>query len=145
MPPVFLVLVPLLTTMGVGAAAAATISTGIMTSLISTGISMTINAVAAALKGGPGNSVQIRQPAAPWQIIYGQQRVNGNLVYATTSGSDKKYLEMIIVWAAHACQSIDDIYINGQKVYFQGGGSQGNAAGGNYTDENGNQYNYSGV
>ena len=113
--------------------------------------------IAAAISGS-NNPFSIRQAAAPWQIIYGQTRVSGTIVYCSSSGSKKEELNLVIVWAGHPCESIDTIWIDGRRVYLdgkttsgapltdpdnivldmQGNPTAGSAPGGNHQDFNGN-------
>ena len=53
----------------------------------------------------------------PWQIIYGNPApVGGALVAMHTSGNKDQYKHLVIVWASHECQAIDEIYIEGVPV-----------------------------
>ena len=66
-------------------------------------------------------TVMVREPAKPWQIVYGQSRVSGVVVFMHSSSrkiSDAndpeddgtKVLHMVLVLAGHEVASIDDIY-----------------------------------
>lgn len=103
------------------------------------GASLTIGGIADELRGGPGNAFSTKQPAASRQIVYGQMRVSGTIVFESTTGHQ---LNQVIVWAAHQCQSIDKVYIDGKQVHFAGGASSGNADGATYFDDAGNRYSF---
>lgn len=53
-------------------------------------------------------------------IIYGQRRVSGQVVFAATSGSSSRYLNLVIAVADHECQSIEQVYINDEAVLSGG-------------------------
>lgn len=54
------------------------------------------------------------------RIIYGQRRVPGNIIFAGTSGSASKYLNLVIEIADHQCQSIEQVYID-DRALLSGG------------------------
>jgi hypothetical protein len=136
----------------------------LMVDVIELGASMVVSsgveAIAEALSGSTGH-FSMRQAAAPGQGIYGMARVSGTIVWASTTGSKKDYLNLIIVWACHPCQSIESIYIDGRQVFLDGESAThgaltgdnavlnlsglptaGNALNSTFYDINGNQYNF---
>jgi len=52
----------------------------------------------------------------PRQVIYGRVRTGGQLVYIGSTGDDSRYLHMIIAFAPHEVESIDQIYFNDELV-----------------------------
>lgn len=86
------------------------------------GIGMEAGAVADALTSNRGESITIRQPAAPRQYVYGTQRIGGNLIFASTTGSEKDQLNRVFVLADHELWAIQNIYLDGRQVYFAGSG-----------------------
>ena len=112
---------------------------------------MEAGAIASALTSNRGMNITTRQPAANRQIIYGQQRVGGVMVYKSTTGSKKDQLNYVIVIAGHQCHSIQNLYLDGRQVHWNvgsGGNSTrngvnfgGSADGNTYTGPNGLQYN----
>jgi hypothetical protein len=103
------------------------------------GISTTLAGIAQDLMPGPSMPFSVRQPAAPRQIVYGQMRVSGNIVYIATSGSNHD-LNQVIVWAAHGCESVDTVYLDGRAVVLNGNTADSN----DHTDPSGNTYNFGG-
>jgi hypothetical protein len=103
------------------------------------GISTTLSGIAQDLMPGPSMPFSVRQPAAPRQIVYGQMRVSGNIVYVATSGSNHD-LNQVIVWAAHGCESVDTVYLDGRAVVLNGNTADSN----DHTDASGNTYNFGG-
>lgn len=61
----------------------------------------------------------VPSPAAR-QIIYGQRRVPGEIVFAGTSGSASKYLNLVIAVADHECESIEQVYIDDRALLSAG-------------------------
>jgi hypothetical protein len=141
---------------GVGWAADAYLGSMLFQSLVigmaTTGLSMEAGAIADALTQNRGMNITTRQPAAYRQIIYGQQRVGGVMVYESTTGSHLDQYNMIIVLATHEIDSIVNLYLDGRQVYWTTG-SSGNVTrngvnfGGlskdqTYTGPGGAQYNF---
>ena len=59
-----------------------------------------------------GQKVLIRSGNEPQRVIYGEDLVAGTLVYAASTGTDNKYIHLIIALAGHEVDSIGDIYFN---------------------------------
>lgn len=106
---------------------------------ISIGSSLTLGAIAAMLRPGMTAPFSVRQPAAPRQIIYGQTRVAGIIVYMSTTDNSHD-LNQVIAWATHPVLSIDTVYIDGRAAHIPTGGGQDN--GGTYYDDSGNAYTF---
>lgn len=71
-----------------------------------------------SVKSG-GLTQQVRQPITEHRIVYGQARVSGPLIFASTTG-DNKYLHTVIVLAAHEIEAIDEVWINDTPVAVDG-------------------------
>lgn len=110
---------------------------------LSMGASMTLGGIAEDMRGGPGYSGSMRQPAAARECVYGTVRKNGVVLYTTTTGHQ---LNQIIAWAGHKCQSIDAVYLDGREFhgnptwtsndwYLYGDGQT-------YQDASGNNYSF---
>lgn len=54
------------------------------------------------------------------RIIYGQRRVPARIVFAGTSGSGSRYLNLVIEVADHECQSVEQVYID-ERALLSGG------------------------
>jgi hypothetical protein len=118
------------------------------------GLGMEAGAIASALTTNRGMNITTRQSASPRQIIYGQQRVGGIMIYKSTTGSHKDQLNYVIVLAGHQCDALVNLYLDGRQVHWAGGvGNQtrggfnfgGNADGNTYTGPDGIQYNFGGA
>lgn len=107
-------------------------------SLIVSGVSTEISGIIDQLATGIGDPFSTRQPAAPRQMIYGQMRVAGTIVFMSTTGHQ---LNAVYVWAGHPCESIDALYLDGRKVHLSLSGS-GNGDGNTYYDDAGNKYSF---
>ena len=72
---------------------------------------------------GRGQTLSFRAAAAAASIIYGETRVGGPLVFATTSGGDgefdNKLLWMVVALAGHEVEEISDVYFSDEIVSFQ--------------------------
>lgn len=78
---------------------------------------------------GLQNTITIRNSAAPRQIVYGEVRTGGVLVFAETSGSAKEFLNLVIALAGHEVEAIDDIYFNDEVVPLSSNAATGTYAG----------------
>lgn len=65
----------------------------------------------------------IRSPIAARQIIYGQCKTSGVLVYISTTGTKNEYLHMVIALAGHEVEEIGDVYFNDELVLTGSGSS----------------------
>jgi hypothetical protein len=61
-------------------------------------------------------NVTIRNSLATREIVYGRVRKGGTLVYAGTSGADDRFINLVIVLASHACESINDVFFDDTLV-----------------------------
>jgi hypothetical protein len=111
----------------VGAAAAGTFITAAVGYLATTVItSWALQALAPKPKSGgaqtQGLLTNLREAAAPREYVYGEVRKGGVITYLEATGTNNKFLHMIISLAGHELQSIDDIYINDEIVALDGNG-----------------------
>jgi hypothetical protein len=94
-----------------------------MFSLAASGVSMEAGAIASALTSNRGMNITTRQVAALRQIIYGQQRVGGNMVYRSTTGVNNSggnyVLNYIIPFATHSCDAYVNLYLDGRQVFWK--------------------------
>jgi hypothetical protein len=62
-------------------------------------------------------NVTVLRNDSPWQIVYGSPApVGGTLVAIFSSGSTDQFKHLVVVFAAHECQAIDEIYIEGDPL-----------------------------
>ena len=66
-----------------------------------------------------------REPAGPRQLVYGQMRVGGQVVFISHSGTDNKYLHMAIAFASHEIESYEEIWFNDNRIWTLSGGFVG--------------------
>jgi hypothetical protein len=77
---------------------------------------------AAAAKSASNASLQDRTQTvlsteAPWQTIYGQPApIAGSVAAMLTTGDRDQWRHVVIVFAAHECEAIDEVYIEGQAI-----------------------------
>lgn len=86
--------------------------------LLSAGIGTIISGIGTLLSHGPmqGSLTSSKNPVAAWLIAYGQNCVGGTPVYINSWGDNDKYLDIIIVVAAHTCKDIFALRFDGQRV-----------------------------
>lgn len=113
------------------------------TAALSIGASLIFSGIAQTLQHGVGADIAVRQPAAPWQIVYGRSRIGGVFVYMAVT-DNKSLLHMIIVHAAHPCHAFNGYWLDGRQVIFSGGGQSGTADSNDHYDPSGNKYNFKG-
>lgn len=65
----------------------------------------------------------------PRQFVYGKCRIGGQLVYWEPTGTDSRYMHMIVVLAPHALNAINEIYFNDEIAFSENGTPQGDFAG----------------
>ena len=70
--------------------------------------------------GSSGIMVNLRDPAAPQDFVYGKVRKGGVVTFAEATGTDNVFLHQVIVLAGHEVNSIGDIYINDQLATLDG-------------------------
>lgn len=70
-----------------------------------------------------GTEVNVRDPAAPKQIIYGRRRVSGVMYPAGTSGTKNEYLHVLLLVAGHEVEELGDLYFNDELVGLDGSGN----------------------
>lgn len=68
-----------------------------------------------------GRLVTVRQPVAPWQVVYGKARVGGVMTFAHVS-SDQQYLHLIITLAGHESHAVDAVYFDDWALAYDGNG-----------------------
>lgn len=59
---------------------------------------------------------------APQQYVYGQVRKGGTITFYEATGTDNKYLHMVICLAGHEVEEIGSIYVNDKVVTLDGSG-----------------------
>ena len=62
----------------------------------------------------------VRSPIAARQIIYGQTKVSGVMVYISTTGTKNEYLHLVIALAGHEVEEIGDVYFNDELALTGG-------------------------
>jgi hypothetical protein len=66
--------------------------------------------------GTRGRDVTARGTVEPRQIIYGQIKAGGFIAYLGLSGIRNKYLHIVVVYAAHECEEISDLWIDERRA-----------------------------
>lgn len=80
--------------------------------------------------------IMTRSPTSPRQIIYGQAKVSGTVVFLATSGAKNEYLHLVVTLAGHEVEEIGSVYFNEDEVLTGSGDGYATgkyAASGSYT------------
>ena len=76
----------------------------------------------AAAMNSRGILTNAKEPTATHQYVYGQVRKGGTITYLEATGSNNKYLHMIIALAGHEVSEITSIYVNDEIVALDASG-----------------------
>ena len=108
---------------GIVSGFAAAIGTTALFSWAAFAISAGFSMVARALTPKPdlgaqmgGQSITTREAAHTRKIVYGRARIGGNIAYLESTGSDNKYLWLVITVAGHEIDAFESVWFNDQKV-----------------------------
>jgi hypothetical protein len=78
------------------------------------------NALSPRAKSAAGKAQErkqtIRSSIAPRQIVYGTARVSGPIVYATSTGSKKEFLHIVVPLAGHRVNAPLALWINDERI-----------------------------
>ena len=107
---------------------------GIGAALLRIGGTLLLSTAAQALMPKPQTTLQnrtvtIREPVVPRDLVYGRTRKGGVFVFLHSSGSDHKFLDLVIVLATHRVKSIGAIYFESEMALNAAGVAQGRWAG----------------
>jgi hypothetical protein len=70
-----------------------------------------------------GRTFMVREPDYPRQIIYGQIKTSGPIVFIDETGTNNEYLHIVIAVAGHQIQSFDTTYLGSDAVNLDGSGN----------------------
>lgn len=62
-------------------------------------------------------TVQIKEPVAPWKTNYGLNRHSGNITHVGTTNEDNVF-HTVVTLASHESQAIDGVYLNENPHYW---------------------------
>ena len=107
---------------------------GIGAALIRIGGTLLLSAATQALMPKPkmtlqARTVTVREPVMPREIVYGRARKGGVIVFLNASGPGDRFLDLVIVLAAHRVKSIGAVYFEGEMAVDAAGAAQGRWAG----------------
>jgi hypothetical protein len=139
---------------GLGLALNSVLMVHVLEGLALGGLAMEAGAIAGALTSNRGMAITTRQPAAFRQVIYGERRVGGTIVYQSTTGSHRSQYNFVIALAGHSIDSIVNLYLDGRQVHWDttgqyytmrnGVGFGGYPDGSTHTGPDGVQYSFGG-
>ena len=64
-----------------------------------------------------GRSITTRDAATSRKIVYGRARIGGNIVYLESTGTDNKYLWLVIAVAGHEIDAFEEVWFNDVKIW----------------------------
>lgn len=64
----------------------------------------------------------VRSPIAARQVVYGETKASGVLVYISTTGTKNEFVHLVIALAGHEVEEIGDVYFN-DELALTGAGS----------------------
>lgn len=126
-----------LVAIGISQTVAAAITTAIVTTVVSMGLSFVANALLKPSASGSTqpalqtsapsrqvieNKVSVRQAAASLPIIYGKCRIGGTIFFAHAVDDDQMLL-MCVALAGHECEAIDEVWLNDEVLPLAPDGS----------------------
>lgn len=111
--------------------------TGAETSALSSmvggmGASLAMSGVAGMLAGRPpSHGVAVQNPIKPWDIVYGESKVDGCIIDIESNGgilsggsnTYNKCLQFVVMLAAHPIQSVEQVRLNGKTIPLGAGGN----------------------
>lgn len=129
MPPVILAIAGVIISSGIigSGVVASFIAVGIATAIVAAGTGLVIYGVGTLIgaagsalgSGSAGSGVSlsaVTNPLAPWNVQYGEGRVGGTVIYRNGFGDNDKYLDFVIVLAAHPCEAVDWLLLDNAKI-----------------------------
>lgn len=84
--------------------------------------------------GGPDRKQLIRSAVSPHRVIYGIDRVGGTLVFSESTGEDKRFLHLVMVWTGHECAEVVTHYLNEVEIEPGQIDAQGMVRAGDFAD-----------
>jgi len=88
--------------------------------IVTIGLSMAASRLLAPKMPSMGDlndrGIMTRSPTSPRQIIYGQAKVSGTVVFLATSGDRNEYLHLVVTLAGHEVEEIGSVYFNEDEV-----------------------------
>lgn len=94
-------------------------STALSAFLIKAGAGLVISGIGTMIAQASkikGFATTERNPIAPWEVVVGETRVGGTLVYIAEFGQNNRFLDLIIVLAAHPSYSVDQVRFDNQRL-----------------------------
>lgn len=75
----------------------------------------------------------VRSATEPRRIVYGRARVSGPLIYASSYGPSKEYLNLVVPVADHEIEAIDAVWIGDTRVAASEIDETGSVVGGHFS------------
>jgi hypothetical protein len=66
--------------------------------------------------GTTGRDITSRGTVEPRQMVYGQIKAGGFIAFLGLSGTKNKYLHVVVIYAAHQCEELGDLWLDERKI-----------------------------
>jgi hypothetical protein len=126
MPPIVIAIAGVLQAIGIGFTASFFVAEAVVTLGVSVAISSTANFISQLTQKKPSSAsvthdlgssrVSVRQPMAPWRVIYGRERCGGVFTYIVATHFDNQNLNLVLTVAGHQVTDILALYFDGVQV-----------------------------
>lgn len=102
-----------------------TVVAGVAGALVAAGVSYAGSAILglnrspkapSATRAAQDRRQMIRSSIAPRAVVYGRARVSGPMIYASSSGADKRFLHLVVPVAGHRVAGMDAVWINDNRI-----------------------------
>lgn len=97
----------------------ATIATFALSTVLTIGFSLLQSALVGKPKTPRASQERrftVRSAQAPRQVVYGQTRVKDPVLIASFETDNNTYLHLMLAFAGHECEAVDEIYFNDELV-----------------------------
>ena len=81
----------------------------------------------------------IRSSVAPRRLIYGEMVSSGPIVFAASTGTNNKFLHLVIPLAGHECEAIKSVFVSDQEITEAMLDGSGNVTSGRYNGKSGSK------
>ena len=68
------------------------------------------------LSGPRGRTELVRASSAPRRLVYGRQKIGGNLVFIESTGTANRFMHMVVAVASHEIEGFDSFFLNDDEV-----------------------------
>lgn len=124
-------IVGIFTSVGFTFSAASSIASGIISSVLSVGLSLAAKALSGKPKveGRQGRNGNIRSASAPHEVALGRVRKGGVMAYITGTGVKNRLMHHVLMVAAHSIDGFEKVHVGGKETQLEASGNASNDPG----------------